>query len=206
MPAPQLVPAFALSSFIRRAAQCCRSCINKEQTVATIQQSIEVNVPVHALYEQLSRFEDYPQFLDNVERVQQIDDTRLHWTTKMANRPVEWDATITKQEADRCIAWEDVSGMSSDCRIEVQALSEESSKATITLEAEPGQFPGLVTGERAEEMKQQLGEAMEKLKDFVEGDRSRHQTTIRASAASFSGSPTEVLEDEPNESKAGDNQ
>jgi uncharacterized membrane protein len=172
--------------------------------MATIQQSIEVNVPVHALYEQLSRFEDYPQFLDNVERVQEIDDSRLHWTTKMANRPVEWDASITKREADRCIAWQDVSGMSSDCRIEVQALSEDSSKAIITLEAEPGQFPGLVTGEREDEMKKQLGAAMEKLKDFVEGDRSRHQTAIRASAASFSGSPTEVLEDEPNESRPRD--
>jgi uncharacterized membrane protein len=169
--------------------------------MSTIQQSIEVNVPVHALYEQLSRFEDYPQFLDNVERVQQTDDTLLHWTTKMANRPVEWDAEITKRETDRCIAWQDVSGMSSDCRIEVQAVSEDSSKATITLEAEPGQFPGLVVGDRADDMKQQLGEAMEKLKAFVEGDRPRHQTAIRTSAASFSGSPTEVLVDEPNESK-----
>jgi uncharacterized membrane protein len=170
--------------------------------VATIQQSIEVNVPVHALYEQLSRFENYPQFLDNVERVEQVDDTLLHWTTKMANRPVEWDASITKRETDRCIVWQDVSGMSSDCRVEVQALDDDSSKAIITLNAEPGQFPGLVAGDRADEMEQQLASAMEKLKDFVEGDGARHETAIRTSRASFSGSPTEVLEDEPNESKA----
>lgn len=170
--------------------------------MATIQQSVEVNVPVHTLYEQLSRFEDYPQFMDNVERVRRVNETRLHWTTRMANRPVEWDTSITKQEADRCIAWEDASGMSSACRIEVEALDKDSSKAVFTLEAEPGQFPGLVAGDRTDEMKQQLGEAMENLKDFIEGRRPRHDTAIRVSASSFDGSPTGVLEDEPNESKA----
>ena len=173
--------------------------------MAKIQQAVEVNVPVHVLYQQLSRFEDYPQFLDNVERVQQIDDTLLHWTTKMANRPVEWDASITKLDPDRCIAWHDASGWNSDCRIEVQPTGDNSSKAVFTMEAEPGQFPGLVAGDRADEMQHQLADAMEKLKDFVEGKRAKHSTIIRASGASSSGSPTEVLEDEPNESRPGNN-
>lgn len=171
--------------------------------MAMIQQSIEVNVPVHALYEQLTRFEDYPQFLDNVERVRQVDGTLLHWTTRMANRPVEWDASITKQQKDRCIAWRDVSSGNSECKIEVQAVSETSSKAVVTLEAEPGQFPGVIAGDRTDEMKGRLTEAMVRLKHFVEGGHPKHETAIRASAASFSGSPTEVLEDEPNESKPG---
>lgn len=170
--------------------------------MATIRQSVEVNVPVHTLYQQLDRFEDYPQFLDNVERVRRIDDTRLHWTTRMANRPVEWDSFITRHETDRCIAWEDASGMSSTCRIEVQALGDDASKATFTLETEAGQFPGLVAGDRRDEMEQQLGEAMVNLKDFMEGRRPRHDTAIRFSASSFDGSPTGVLDDEPDESRA----
>jgi uncharacterized membrane protein len=177
--------------------------------MARIQHSIEVNVPVRTLYQQLTRFEDYPQFMDNVEKVQQIDETHLHWTTKMANRPVEWDAEITKQEADRCIAWHGADGPSNAGKVEVEALSSDASKATFIFDVAPGQFPGVMAGDTEQEMARHLSDSLEKLKDFVEaGDPERaarraEQATTRIPATSISGSPTELLEDEPNESGPG---
>jgi uncharacterized membrane protein len=173
--------------------------------MATIQHSIEVNVPVHALYHQLTRFQDYPQFMDNVESVRQIDETHLHWTTKMANRPVEWEAEITRQEVDRCIAWHNTDGPSNAGKVEVQALSPDTSKATLTFDAVPGQFPGVMAGDTEQEMAQHLSQSLEKLKDFVEASsaekaaRRAQRAATRVPATSISGSPTELLEDEPNE-------
>ena len=54
----------------------------------TIDESIEVNVPVSVSYNQWTQFEDFPLFMEGVEHVQQLDDTRLHWVaTSPARRP-----------------------------------------------------------------------------------------------------------------------
>jgi uncharacterized membrane protein len=39
--------------------------------MAKIEQSIEISSPVSAAYQQLCRFEDYPQFMDNVHEIKQ---------------------------------------------------------------------------------------------------------------------------------------
>lgn len=119
----------------------------------------------------------------------------------MANRPVEWEAEITKQEKDHCLAWRSLDGSNNDCMIEVQPLGSDSSKAVFSLDSEPGQFPGLFAGDRAEQIEHHLHQAMEKLKELIEtqgaGMQQNPQSKVSPSAASFSGSPTEVLDDEP---------
>ena len=71
----------------------------------TIEESIEIEVPVSTAYNQWTQFESFPHFMDGVERVQQVDDTRLHWVAEVAGETREWDAEITVQEPDRRITW-----------------------------------------------------------------------------------------------------
>lgn len=136
--------------------------------MATIQQSIDVNMSPHAVYKQLSRFEDYPRFIEDVETVRQIDDTHLYWRIRMANRPVEWEALIIEQEQDHCIAWHAANGPAMLSKVEVQALGPDTSKLVFTVEAQPGQFPGLVAGGDEQEMTQRLIENLVRLKKFIE--------------------------------------
>ncbi|HYD94985.1 MAG TPA: SRPBCC family protein [Noviherbaspirillum sp.] len=136
--------------------------------MATVQQSIDLKVPVHTAYNQLTQFEDYPRFMDEVETVQQIDDTHLHWTTVMSNRTVEWDAEITEQQPDRCIAWHNTSGPTNVGKVEVQPLGEDSSRVTFTLQAEPQQVPGSSAGNSEQELAQRLKMDLARLKDFIE--------------------------------------
>src|SRR3954469_11973395 len=56
----------------------------------TIDESIEVNVPVWVAYNQWTQFEDFPLFMEGVEHVQQLDDTRLHWVANVAGKKAEW--------------------------------------------------------------------------------------------------------------------
>lgn len=137
----------------------------------TIQQSIEIRVPVHTAYDQLTRFEDYPYFMEEVQAVQQLDDTRLHWTTVMSNRPVEWEAEITEQEPDRCIAWHNTSGPINAGKIEVQPAGTDASRITFTLQAELQQVPG--AGNSEQEMAQRLRLDLARLKDFIEAHGSQ---------------------------------
>jgi uncharacterized membrane protein len=78
---------------------------------STVQESIEVNVPVHTAYNQWTQFEDFPKFMDGVEEVRQLDDTHLHWRAKVFGKEEEWDAEITEQIPDKRIAWRSISGI-----------------------------------------------------------------------------------------------
>ena len=55
----------------------------------TIEQSIEVNVPVRTAYNQWTQFEEFPEFMEGVEYVNQIDDTHLRWKAEVAGKSEE---------------------------------------------------------------------------------------------------------------------
>ncbi|MDQ9170431.1 SRPBCC family protein [Oxalobacteraceae bacterium R-40] len=197
--------------------------------MATIQESIDVQVPVHTLYRQLTKFEDYPRFLENVERVERTDLTHLHWIARSADQPIEWDAEITEREDARLIAWHNTNGAGSAGKIEMQELGAGVSRVVFTVETEHGEPSGLTAGGTEEEMSQHLTQNLLRLKELLEarGPQAKEwraeirlgdadvdeldaqtqadimnqvrQTEGRRSPASVSGSPTEVLEDEPNE-------
>src|SRR5256714_10747755 len=71
----------------------------------TIDASIEVDVPVSTAYNQWTQFEDFPLFMEGVDHVQQLDDTRLHWVATAAGRKAEWNAKILEQHPDRQVSW-----------------------------------------------------------------------------------------------------
>ena len=71
----------------------------------TIDEAIEVGVPVSTAYNQWTQFEDFPLFMEGVDHVQQLGDTRLHWAATVAGRRHEWNAKILEQHADRQISW-----------------------------------------------------------------------------------------------------
>ena len=73
--------------------------------MATIEQSIEVNAPLRAVYNQWTQFEEFPRFMEGVKEVHQLDDKRLHWRAVIGGKEKEWDAEIVEQRPDERIAW-----------------------------------------------------------------------------------------------------
>jgi uncharacterized membrane protein len=71
----------------------------------TIDEAIEVEVPVTTAYNQWTQFEDFPLFMEGVDHVEQLDDTRLHWVATIAGHKAEWDAKIVEQHPDQQISW-----------------------------------------------------------------------------------------------------
>ena len=70
-----------------------------------ISDSIEIDVPVATAYNQWTQFEDFPLFMEGVDHVEQLDDTRLRWVATIAGKQAEWDAKILEQHPDRQIRW-----------------------------------------------------------------------------------------------------
>ena len=73
--------------------------------MSTIQESIDVEVPVSTVYNQWTQFEEFPKFMEGVESVKQLDDKTLHWVAKIGGTSREFDTEITEQTPDQRIAW-----------------------------------------------------------------------------------------------------
>src|SRR4029078_1062719 len=71
----------------------------------TVSASLEVHVPVSTAYNQWTQFEDFPLFMEGVDHVQQLDDTRLHWAATVAGKTNEGNANIRAHHADKQISW-----------------------------------------------------------------------------------------------------
>ena len=71
----------------------------------SVVKTIDVEVPVNTAYNQWTQFESFPQFMDGVEEVHQLDETHLHWKAKIGGKAKEWDAEISEQTPDQRVAW-----------------------------------------------------------------------------------------------------
>src|SRR4051794_7303178 len=78
--------------------------------MSNIEESIEVTVPVRTAYNQWTQFEEFPQFMEGVREVRQLDDTTTRWRAEVGGVEKEFDAKITEQTPDQRIAWQAVEG------------------------------------------------------------------------------------------------
>jgi uncharacterized membrane protein len=99
----------------------------------TIDASIEVNVPVSLAYNQWTQFEDFPLFMEGVEHVQQLDDTRLHWVANVAGKKAEWDAKILEQHPDRQISWISEDGKKTRGTVSFEPLGQDKTGVRLSM-------------------------------------------------------------------------
>jgi uncharacterized membrane protein len=78
--------------------------------MSSIERSIDVNAPAGAAYNQWTQFEQFPNFMDGVISVQQMDNKRLHWRTNIGGIEKSFDTEITEQIPDKRITWRSLSG------------------------------------------------------------------------------------------------
>jgi uncharacterized membrane protein len=139
--------------------------------MSTIEQSIDVAVPVRTAYNQWTQFEDFPRFMEGVEEVRQLDDTHLRWRTKVGGREQEFDAEITEQRPDERIAWNATRGADQAGVVTFHRVDDAQTRIMLQLEAEP---EGAV---------EKAGDALGVLKRRVKGDLERFKEMIEARGA-----------------------
>ena len=88
----------------------------------TIEKSIEVDQPISVVYNQWTQFEDFPEFMEGVKEVQQLDDKRLHWKAEVAGKIKEWNAEIFEQIPDQRIAWRSRTGAKNSGMVNFQPV------------------------------------------------------------------------------------
>jgi uncharacterized membrane protein len=76
-----------------------------------VEKSVIVDRPVGEMYRFWRNLENLPRFMNHLESVTVIDETRSHWVAKApAGAKVEWDAVIHNEIEDELIAWRSLPG------------------------------------------------------------------------------------------------
>jgi uncharacterized membrane protein len=134
----------------------------------TIEKSIEVERPVNAVYNQWTQFEEFPQFMEGVKEVRQLDDRRLHWKAEIGGKTKEWDAEIFEQIPDERIAWRSMTGAKNSGMVNFCPGSRDSTRVTLKLNYEP------------EGIAETLGDTLGLVSTRVERDLARFKAFIES--------------------------
>jgi uncharacterized membrane protein len=103
----------------------------------TIEEHIDVEVPVRSAYNQWTQFEDFPSFMDGVDEVAQLDDTHLHWKISIGGVKREFDAEITEQIPDERVAWKATGGTGHAGVVTFHKLEPQKTRVMLQLETAP---------------------------------------------------------------------
>jgi uncharacterized membrane protein len=105
--------------------------------MSTVEQTIDVEVPVRTAYDQWTQFEDFPHFMEDVERIEQLDDTTVRWHVKILGSERNFDADITEQEPDQRIAWRSRGETKHAGVVTFHKLDEGQTRVTLQMDVEP---------------------------------------------------------------------
>lgn len=76
-----------------------------------VHETIEVEAPVEDVFRYWSNFENFPNFMSNIEEVRMTDQDMSHWRIKgPLGKSVEFDAKTTEMNPNRGIGWNRVDG------------------------------------------------------------------------------------------------
>jgi uncharacterized membrane protein len=139
--------------------------------VASVNESIEVEVPVSVAYNQWTQFEEFPRFMEGVESVRQLDDTRVHWAAEIGGERREWDAEITYQQPDERITWRATDGKDNGGEVRFRPLDGNRTLVEIEMSYE------------AEGLKEELGSKLGADSRRVKGDLKRFKELVETQLA-----------------------
>lgn len=135
--------------------------------MSTYEEGIEINVPVRTAYNQWTLFEEFPKFMEGVESVTQVTDTRNHWVADVAGVRREFDTEITEQTPDQRIAWTTVDGPTQAGVVTFHRLDDTTCRVMLQMEFDPDGFLESV-GDKLGFVKARVAGDMERFKEFIE--------------------------------------
>jgi len=133
----------------------------------TIEKHVNVNEPVQTVYNQWTQFEDFPRFMEGIQKVTQLDDTHLHWVANIGGKNVEWDATISEQIPDQRIVWYSDRGAVHSGMVSFNPVGPEITRVTLRIDYEPEGFVE-GTGDKLGFVSRRVEGDLKRFKEFIE--------------------------------------
>jgi polyketide cyclase/dehydrase/lipid transport protein/DUF2934 family protein len=138
--------------------------------MGAITHSIEVNAPLSEVYNQWTRFEEFPRFMEGVDEVRREGANRLFWRAKIGGKEKQWEAEITEQTPNTKIAWRSVEGALNLGAVTFEQLDTRQTRITLSMEYEPA---GLIeqAGDALGIPLGQVADDLNRFRKFMESER-----------------------------------
>jgi uncharacterized membrane protein len=102
--------------------------------MSAVEQQIDVAVPVDAAYDQWTRFEELPRFIEGVDEVQELDETHLLWRASYDGASAEWTCEVVELRPQERIAWRSTSGITHGGVVSFLRLDDEMTRVMVMAE------------------------------------------------------------------------
>lgn len=135
--------------------------------MSTTTESVDVNRPIGMVYNQWTQFESFPEFMEGVERIDQKDDTHLHWVVNVGPVTREFDATVTEQHPEERVAWKSDSGPDHAGVVTFHRLDDDTTRVTAQMDVDPEGFVENI-GDKLGILKSRVIGDLKRFKEFIE--------------------------------------
>jgi uncharacterized membrane protein len=136
-----------------------------------IEKSIDVHVPLSTVYNQWTRFEDFPRFMEGVHEVRQLDENRFHWRATIQGQEREWDSEILEQTPDTRIAWSSGGGLVHTGMVSFASIYH-GTRVTLQMSHDP-ELPA----DERESLAHGMTRNLERFKEFLESRIAETETS-----------------------------
>lgn len=135
--------------------------------MSTITEAVDVGVPIRVAYDRWTQFESFPQFMEGVKELRQIDSTTTHWVLDIAGQRREFNATITEQHPDERVAWKSDVGPEHAGVVTFHRLDDTHTRVTAQMDIDPD---GVVenVADKLGVLTHRVKADMSKFKEFIE--------------------------------------
>ena len=134
-------------------------------------ESVEINVPLRAVFDHWTAFENFPQFMEGVQEVRQVDHKHLYWRAEVAGSVGEWEVAIDAQIPDRTIAWTSYSDPPNRVKVAFRRLSRSRTKVIVETQSSLN-HPSAGNDAQLGLIRNNLRKSLRRCKEMLEGGRS----------------------------------
>jgi uncharacterized membrane protein len=137
-----------------------------------IQRWTDIAAPIDRVYEQWTKFEEFPEFMHRVLSVKQEDDDKVSWEEKIWFSKRQWEGEVTDRRKNRRIAWKTSSGMSHAGVVTFHKLDDDLTRVMVTMDFVPqGMIEKMASGLRF--VKRAVQADLARFKAYVEMNEAK---------------------------------
>ncbi|MFC5673661.1 SRPBCC family protein [Streptomyces incanus] len=143
--------------------------------MSTLEQHVDVGVPIGKAWDILHRVEDYPRFVDGLRNTRTEAGGRAHLGVEAGSRSRELEAEVSDREGEHVMEWHTTGAPDLTGSFSLQSIDENRTRVQARLEYEPGTIRDTFGGPKgfaqANAIERLVRSDLEHFKEYVEQGR-----------------------------------
>jgi carbon monoxide dehydrogenase subunit G len=131
-----------------------------------IQRWTDVALPIDKVYEEFTKFDQFPRFMHRVLSVEQKGRDKISWSEKIWFSSRQWEGRVTEKRKNDRIVWTTKSGMEHKGIVSFHKISDNLTRVMVDMEFEPNG------------MMEKMASGLRFVKRAVQADLARFKTYV----------------------------